>query len=465
MLCLSGPPDKEVSYAGSIYREQRFSVLLSVIVAFGHESHFHGPLFSTLIALGPQWDRSRRWTLEQVIYVSLLMVLDAAPTLKERFDNARQATVAIFPGRKRPGKTYQGYVKARRQIHGRQIRATQRQLCRSHRRIAGPFWRRHGWLAFSADGTRIELPRTKANEKAFGCAGRAQSAPQLSVTSLYHLGTGLPWAWRIGPGTQSEQVQLRRMIGQLPRGSLLVADAGFTSFDLLWALSQRHVEVLVRMGSHRTLLTGGVEDAIAKIKGQQVWLWPQKKQKQYPPLTLRLIRIEQANHSPMCLATSVLDEQALTDRQIGQFYRMRWGQEVFHRSFKQTLQQHTMRSGSPGEARRELNWALMAYLILGLWSVQAQIEAHRDPLTWSVAESLRVVRRAMRPGGGSGRRGNLVTRLRRAVKDGYVRTGLKATRPWPRKKRDHPPGVPKLREATTSEKHRATKLYEAIRRT
>ena len=107
----------------------------------------------------------------------------------------------------------------------------------------------------------------------------------------------------------------------------------------------------------------------------------------------------------------------------------------------------------------------MAYLILGLWSVQAQIEAHRDPLTWSVAQSLWIVRTAMRPGGGLRRRGNLVTRLRRAVKDGYVRTGLKATRPWPRKKRDHPPGVPKLRETTPSEKYRATKLYETIRRT
>jgi len=464
MLCLSGQQDKEVHYEDSIYREQRLSVLLSVIVAFGHESYFLGPLFSTLIALGPQWDRSRRWTLEQVIYVSLLMVLDAAPTLKERFDNARQAAVAMFPGRKRPGKTYQGYVKARRQISRGPIRVIKRQLCRYHRRIAGAFWRRHDWLAFSADGTRIELPRTKANEKAFGGAGRAKSAPQLSVTSLYHLGTGLPWAWRIGPGTQSEQVQLRRMIGQLPRGSLLVADAGFTGFDLLWALSRRHVEVLVRMGSHRTLLTGGVEDAIAKVKGQQVWLWPQKKQKHYPPLTLRLIRIEQANHSPMCLATSVLDERVLTDRQIGQFYRMRWGQEVFHRSFKQTLQQHTMHSGSPGEARRELDWALMAYLILGLWSVQAQIEAHRDPLTWSVAQSLRIVRTAMRPGAGFGRRTALVSRLRTAVKDRYVRKGPKATHPWPRKKNDHPPGLPKLREPTVHEKHRATKNYERITR-
>ena len=86
-----------------------------------------------------------------------------------------------------------------------------------------------------------------------------------------------------------------------------------------------------------------------------MWLWPKNKQSKYPPLKLRLIRIEQANHSPMCLATSVLDEQVLTDRQIGQFYRMRWGQEVFHRSFKQTLASST-RCGALLRARLGENW-------------------------------------------------------------------------------------------------------------
>ena len=104
----------------------------------------------------------------------------------------------------------------------------------------------------------------------------------------------------------------------------------------------------------------------------------------------------------------------------------------------------------------------MAYLLLGLWTVQAQIAASRDPLTWSVAEALRVVReRCVRPE--DRRRGGLVTQLRRAVKDRYVRRGPKVTRPWPRKKNDHPPGLPKLREATLHEKHRATKTYERIR--
>jgi hypothetical protein len=362
-------------------------------------------------------------------------------------------------GRKRPGRTYQGYVKARRQITGRQLRGIQRQLCRYHRRIAGPFWRRNDWLAFAADGTRIELPRTAKNEKAFGCAGRDKTGPQLSLTSLYHLGTGLPWDWRIGAGTESEQVHLRQMVGSLPSGSLLVADAGFTSFDLLRSLLDRPVDFLVRMGSNRTLLTG-LDEARVQVKGEGVWLWPTQKQSTCPPLKLRRIRIEQANHSPMCLVTSVRDEQTLTDRQVGQFYRRRWGQEVFHRSFQQTLQQHKMRSGSPGEAKRELDWALMAYLMLGLWSVEARIEAHQDPLTWSVAESLRVVRGAMRQRGRFCRRGGLVTQWRRAVKDGYVRTGSKSARHWPRKKNDHPPGLPKMREATEKEKHRAQKTYE-----
>ena len=153
------------------------------------------------------------------------------------------------------------------------------------------------------------------------------------------------------------------------------------------------------MGSNRTLLTG-LEDVRVQVRGERVWLWPTKKQTTYPPLKLRLIRIEQANHAPMYLVTSVLDEQALTDRQIGQFYRMRWGQEVFHRSFKQTLAaaQDAQRLAP---ARPDGNWTgrCLAYLILGLWSVQAQIEAQRDPLTWSVAEALRIVRGAMRPVG------------------------------------------------------------------
>lgn len=463
MLYLSGQLSKEVSYDDSISREQRCSVSLSAIVAFGHEWHFHGPLFSRLREQPSSGTSAQRWTLASLIYVCLLMALENAVSLQERFDNARHKVVQMFPGRKRPGGSYQGFVAARRRISRRQIRMLKRQLCRHHRQIAGPFWRRHGWLVFSTDGTRIKLPRTAKNERAFGGATRDRSAPELSLTSLYHLGTGLPWAWRIGPGPESEQVHLRRMVSWIPRGSLLVADAGFTSFDLLRLLQERGVEFLVRMGSNRTLLTG-IQDATVRVRGEWVWFWPQAKQSQAAPLVLRLLRIAQANHSPMCLVSSVLDERLLTDGQIGRFYRMRWSQEVFHRSFKRTLAQHTLRSTSPGEARRELDWAVMAYWILGLWTVQAQIEAHRDPLNWSVAQALRIVRKRLLVANPSCRR-RWIDPLRRAVKDGYVRHGPKAARHWPRKKNDHPPGLPKMREATAHEKHLALTTYKTNNRT
>lgn len=424
---------------------------------------FTAPFLSRLMALGPQPWSARRWSLEYVIYVSLLMVLDEAQALKDRFAHARQIVGQLFPGRKRPGRTYQGYVTACRRLRRTHLRAIRRQLCARHRSIAGSYWQRDGWVAFAADGTRVELPRTAANEKAFGCAGRDKTGPQLQLTSLYHLGTGLPWTWQIGAGTESEQVHLRHLARRLPADSLLVADAGFTSFELLRSLRQRHVHFLVRMGSNRTLLTG-LEDVRVRVRGDVVWLWPKDQQTHCPPLRLRLIRIEPANHTPLCLVTSVLDEQALTDRQIARFYRMRWGQEVFHRSFKQTLAQHKMRSDSPAQAARELDWALMGYLILGLWSVEGLLGAGHDPLTWSVSESLRVVRGAMRQGGRLGG-GPLARFLRKAVKDSYVRTGSKSARNWPRKKKDHPPGLPKMREATEKEKHRAIKTYERIRTT
>ena len=75
-----------------------------------------------------------------------------------------------------------------------------------------------------------------------GDVGKPDGMPLLSLTSILHLGLGLPWAFRVGPGTDSERAHLRDMIDELPTGSLLVADAGFIGYDLCRELlaRQRH---------------------------------------------------------------------------------------------------------------------------------------------------------------------------------------------------------------------------------
>ena len=62
--------------------------------------------------------------------------------------------------------------------------------------------------------------------------------------------------------------------------------------------------------------------------------------------------------------TSVLNKQGLSDKQAIEIYRYRWGIELFFRTFKQTFGRTKVRSHSANNAKRELDWSLVA-----LWSI------------------------------------------------------------------------------------------------
>ena len=389
----------------------------------------------------------------------VLMAYDESATLGGRFDHARECLIEMAPGARRPGKTYQGFVKAAKRLPPGTLDRLQAHLRKEHQRIAGASWKRYGWVIVACDGSRVEVPRTARNEAAFGCAGRKKTGPQLGVTTLYHMGTGLPWAWKVGAGTDSERGQLRAMLDTLPAESLLVADAGFTGYDLMQTLNAQGTSFLIRVGSNVTLLTElGLE---VKTDGDVVWLWPQSKRDQ-PPMKLRLIRLPHANGSDaMYLLTNVFDPERLSDTMAATLYEMRWGVEVFYRSYKQTLEQRKMRSDAPEQALLECHGGLLALLLLGLMSVEGMVAQGEDPLGLSVAAALRIVRDAIRTPRRWRRRGDLRVLLATARKDGYQRRAAKKARNWPHKKREQPPGQPKTRTATINETLRAKRVYMA----
>lgn len=250
------------------------------------------------------------------------------------------------------------------------------------------------------------------------------------------------------------------MLGSLPSGALLVADAGFTGYDLFAAMLKQGLSFLIRVGANVTLLKDlGLE---VMRDGDTVWLWPQGK-RNHPPLKLRLIRLpgRSRGKGQVYLLTNVFDRARLSDEIAGRLYQMRWGVEVFFRSFKQTLAQRKMRSQAPEQARCELHWALIAYLLLGLMSVEALVAQGRSPLQLSVAGALRVVRQSMCTCRAWRCLGDLRVLLGRAVKDSYQRKSSKKARDWPHKKHESPPGVPRIRTATKSESARAARIYKA----
>jgi hypothetical protein len=369
-----------------------------------------------------------------------------ALAVKDSFMAAREALVAMYWTRRRPGKSCEGFLAAlasRSELMlAKVVLSLQLQTCR----FAGSLWRWEGWVVMGVDGSRVECPMTRINELVLGCAGKDKTTPRLFLTTLFHVGTGLPWYWKRGGGKESERNHLREMIAQLPRRTLLLADAGFTGYELLRSLKEAGHDFIVRVGHNVRLLTK--LGYCVQEKAGIVYLWPLGFRDQ-KPLVLRLVTVRRGSKK-MCLLTNVLDAQRLGDARIVELYKLRWGVEVLFRSFKQTMEHRQMRCDGPDHARIELDWAMVGLWMLGLISQQA-IGMRRLERKWSVAKSLRVVRQAIRRVKQPRSGGGLRRQLRDAVQDNYVRNRPKKARHWPHKKREQPPGLPIVRMATKSE--------------
>jgi hypothetical protein len=395
------------------------------------------------------------WTPQRLVWIALLMAWSAEQTLTDRFDAARDLVLALFP-RWRLGRTYTGWYEALARRSSSLRPAVAERLRRQMQAVTGRHETREGWRAFAADGSRVECPRTAANEAALGCAGKKRTTPQLFLTTLWHMGTGLPWDYRIGPGTASERRHLEEMAAELPPDALVVADAGFVGYDLCRRILGTRRSFLLRVGANVRLLA---RLGYAEVEPDGVvYLWPEGR-RQEPPLVLRLIVLPRGKKR-MYLLTNVREESALPAASAALVYEMRWGVEVFYRSYKQTLARRKLLSRTPRAAEEELAWGVLGLWLLGALSVAAIIARGGDPLSWSVAGARTRVRRAMRRALDGRRRCRvgLAEQLAGARHDGYERRGAKKARDWPHKKREKQPGSPKVMVASPAEVRRAKRL-------
>lgn len=414
--------------------------------------------------LPPQWfsrwsvPANADWTPQVLCWMLLLMSWDEAPTLTSRFENARRVLRRLQPRWTVP-VSYAGFVQAARQRLGTLERALVERLRPTDEDLAA--WRVHGWLLFAADGSRFECPRTTANEQTLGCAGKEKTGPQLFQTTLQHVGTGLPWDFRVGPGTDSERHHLHEMLPELPPQSLLTCDAGFISDRLVRRLAELQQNFILRVGGNIALLTDlGWEH---EVSDRTVYLWTQAQRRQ-PPVVLRLVVVRDEIHRPIYLLTNLHDLEVLPDATAAELYRQRWGIELQYRTQKQTWNHPKLLSRTPAAARLEHVGNLLGLWVLQTLTAEALCSAGHAPRRASAAAARNAIRRVLRecltdriPPKGQG----LLEQLASATLDSYRRRGSKQTRPWPRKKRETPAKPPKLQPATPAERLRAQQLWNA----
>jgi hypothetical protein len=397
--------------------------------------------------------RSPRWNTQALVLTVLLMTWCCGDSQAERFETAKAFCVALLPKRRRPGKTVQGYQKALAKLPTRVFRVLAGGLRRVLEARLARRWFEQGFIPIGCDGSRVECPRSAELEQRLGQANKKGAAPSLWVTALVHLSLGVPWAWRVGPGTASEREHLLQMLPLLPAQALLVTDAGYFGFALAQRLVAENVSFLIRMSSNVRLYTKEAV-ALTTYEEGEVYYFPPRNLSQELPLQLRLLRIRaRKKKNDVWLLTNVMDSKRLSVETAATFYRWRWENEGQFRAYKRTLAKVKLVSRTVRLVHREAEGSLLA---LQLMLAQGALAMPRPAADGSVPvcsprKILLLIRQEMN-GLLRKRSRKYFEKLRHAQRERRRRTSAKSCRPWPRRKPHKPPKPPRLLKLTDEKK-------------
>jgi hypothetical protein len=421
------------------------------------------------------------WQIGDLILLAVIWVWSNDTTLTGAFVEAHRWSMDVL-GRAAM-HTYQGFIKALTTWTASWLPLLWDHLHLLMEEPGGEHWRIGRWVPLAVDGSRVSVPRTKDNEKAF-CAphfGKSRKAqyrrkkkaksrrvrrrvkeaqpvkPQMWVTLLWHMGLQMPWSWKTGPSYAAERDHLRDMLHEqkFPENTLFCGDAGFTGYEFWQAIRDAGHAFLMRVGANVTLLR---QLGYVRERKGIVYCWPDAAaRKGQAPLVLRHLQVR-VGRRVMHLLTNVLDEQALSDAEAARFYQLRWGVELQFRTIKQTFGRRKLRSRTPERAYVELDWSLVGLWLIQLFAVKEQIEIGEVPEHCSVALAIHVVRETFqrwweRP------EEAFATKLQAATKEKYTHHSSRKARYCPNYKDKPAAGKPVIRRATAWHK---AKLKKAL---
>jgi hypothetical protein len=406
--------------------------------------------------------RSRRWATQHLVLGLLVMTWCCGDSQAERFETAKGFVSVCLTKRRRPGKTVQGFQRALARLPIQVLRVIAAGVRR--RLLTLLDLKCDGFIALGCDGSSMETPRVAELERHLDPPLKGHARPQVWVTALVHLRTGLPWAWRLGKGYNRERSHLLALLPTLPAAALVVADAGYNGFELAQAMTAASVSFLIRMSGKDRLY---VERPMAATKFQEgeVLLWTAKAQKDHvPPVRVRLIRIGgKKKGRAVWLLTNVLDSKRLSATMAGRYYRWRWENEGLFRTFKRTLAKLRLVSRSVRLLHREAEGALLATQLLLAQGVRVLGSDTRRivPQRCSPRKVLLVIRDVILGRIGVRKSASYRQRLARTLREERQRTSSKVARVWPSRTPHKPPKPPKFLMLSKSLKVLAHNLLRA----
>ena len=254
-------------------------------------------------------------------------------------------------------------------------------------------WKWHGRDVFIADGSHLSMPDTQENQEAYPQVYNQQPGlgfPLARLTVLLSLASGachdLALAPYAGKGT-GETTLLRQMYGSLSPGDVVVADALFDNYFLIWELRELGVDVVAREAAERV----GTRTVQGRPDGDVItWPRPNKPRgmtgeqyRRYPKtMAMRRVTVDARGKDNRVVqfrvVTTILDE-SIGGGSIGDLYERRWDGEVDLRSIKSVMKMDILRCKSPEMVVKEI-WAhLLAYNLLRTVMAVAAAQGEVEP--------------------------------------------------------------------------------------
>jgi hypothetical protein len=285
------------------------------------------------------------------------------------------------------------YCDARSRLPTAVLRTLARDTAQQLEQSLPEAWKWNGRNVFVADGSHVSMPDTPDNQAAYPQPVVQQEGigfPLARIAVLLSLATGtchdLASAPYAGKGT-GETTLLRQMYGSLSPGDVVLADALFDNYFLVYELRERGIDIVTRAQAQRV----GSQVIESRPDGDIIlWQRPNKPRgmtgeqyRKYPKsMLMRQVAVDARDKNNRAeqfhVITTILDA-AIDGGQIGGLFERRWDGEVDIRSIKSTMKMDILRCKTPEMVRKEVWMHLLAYNLLRTVMAVAAAESKVEP--------------------------------------------------------------------------------------
>ena len=268
-------------------------------------------------------------------------------------------------------------------------------------------WKWKGRNVMMVDGTTLSMPDTPQNQGVYPQPNTQQPGvgfPLCRLVGLLSLSGGAVIDVAFGPCEgkgSSEQGLLRKLLDNLNKGDVLLGDAFFPSFFLLWALQSMGIDCLCeQMGGRkrstdfRTGESLGSRDHLityTKPKVKPDWLSQSDYDAAPENLRVRELRVSKGKGAKgKILVTTLCCPKRYKKADLKMLYQQRWHVELNFRHIKTTLGMDVLSCHTPEMIAKEIWIYLLAYNLIRTLMAQSAVHAGCLPNELSFKHALQL---------------------------------------------------------------------------